>query len=123
MAGLEEYIPSKERPWDRGRAAHLLRRAGFAPSEGEVRRAREDGPGATVDRLVDAGADSAGHDELDALGERLSRRDDVGALRAWWLMRMCRTERPLAARMAVFWHNHFATSNVKVKNAPMMLGQ
>jgi len=36
---------------------------------------------------------------------------------------MVYTARPLAARLAVFWHNHFATSNVKVNRPALMLQQ
>lgn len=121
---LKPYVPSSRRPWDRAAAAHLLRRAGFAPCEREVRAALADGLGATVDRLVDGRADSARHDELNSLGEALAARgEQVEPLRGWWLQRMCHTARPLHARMAVFWHNHFATSNTKVASPPMMLQQ
>jgi uncharacterized protein (DUF1800 family) len=76
-----------------------------------------------VDRLIDDDADAPEHDELDAVGPALALRDDIAALRGWWLMRMLKTQRPLQARMAVFWHSHFATSNVKVRSAALMLQQ
>lgn len=123
MSGLAPFEPSAVNPWDRGSASHLLRRAGFAPSEEEVQRAISDGPELTVGRLVEDGADSARADELDVLGQSIAVRDDIDALRGWWLLRMCNTDRPLRARMAVFWHNHFATSNAKVKSTALMLGQ
>jgi uncharacterized protein (DUF1800 family) len=123
MGALKPFKPSAARPWDRAAAAHLLRRAGFAPSEEEVARALEEGPGSAVRRLVEPGPESARSDELDLLGESLGVRNDIDAMRGWWLLRMCSTDRPLAARMAAFWHNHFATSNAKVRSAALMLGQ
>lgn len=110
-------------PWTRGQATHLLRRAGFCPSEAEIRRAVAEGLEATVDRLVFSAESGTAHDELDAIGERLAAADNVDRLRAWWLQRLAVTERPLAARMSLLWHDHFATSNVKVRSATMMLNQ
>lgn len=123
MNGLKPYQPSAARPWNWAAAAHLLRRAGFAPRAAEVRDALRDGPAATMERLIGETGDTPEHDELDELGAKLAVRDNLDALRGWWLLRMCRTKRPLRARLAVFWHNHFATSNVKVKSAAMMLQQ
>jgi uncharacterized protein (DUF1800 family) len=40
-----------------------------------------------------------------------------------WLYRMLHTARPLEEKMTLFWHNHFATSNTKVANAPAMYAQ
>lgn len=82
-----------------------------------------EGPESTVRRLVEDGAESGRADELDILGQDIAVRDDLDALRAWWLLRMVYTDRPLRARMAVFWHNHFATSNAKVRSTALMLGQ
>ena len=123
MNSLREYTPSAERPWDRAAAAHLLRRAGFTPSEGELRVALEAGPRATAERVLSDEPDCAAHNELDEFGASLAIRDDIAALRGWWLLRMCRTARPLHARLSVLWHNHFATSNAKVSSAALMLRQ
>jgi uncharacterized protein (DUF1800 family) len=40
-----------------------------------------------------------------------------------WLTRMLYTRRPLQEKMALFWHNHFATANSKVGNAVLMQQQ
>ncbi len=120
---LTAFEPDADHPWDRAAASPLLRRMGFAPSEEEIQQVLADGPGATVDRIIDTSDDSTEHDEIDGLGERLAGRNDIAALRGWWLLRMCRTRRPLHARMNAFWHSHFATSNQKVNSAPMMFAQ
>lgn len=120
---LKPFEPGASRPWDRAAAQHLLRRAGFAASEEESRAALEAGPKEAVNRLVAGSTESERHAELDALGKSLALRDDLAGLRGWWLLRMCHTKRPLHARMTLFWHNHFATSNAKVRNSAMMLQQ
>lgn len=123
MTSLAPYKPTRANPWDRAHAAHLLRRSGFSPSESEILQALEQGPAQTVRSMLEPGGDSPSHDELDQLGRALAVRDNIESLRGWWLLRMCRTTRPLAARMSVFWHNHFATSNAKVRSAALMLQQ
>ena len=104
MNELTPYTPSDDRPWNRTAVSHLLRRAGFSPSESEVQEALADGPAAAVDRLVNPPAESSRFHEVDALGESLSIRNDISSLRGWWLLRLRHTVAPLKARMAVFWH-------------------
>jgi Protein of unknown function (DUF1800) len=41
----------------------------------------------------------------------------------WWAERMLITPRPLEEKLALFWHNHFATSQQKVLNYEFMLRQ
>lgn len=110
-------------PWDLPAAAHLLRRAGFQPSTDEIERCLKDGPSATVDRLLTAPEESSRARELDDIERSVQHSDSIDAVRGWWLKRMVRTSRPLHARLSVFWHNHFATSNEKVRSAPMMMRQ
>ncbi len=117
---LKAYTPTKSRPWDRAAAASLLRRAGFCPSRQELSDAVSLGPSDTVDRLIDEPERSPRALELDGLASAMASRGDVAALRGWWLLRMRHTSRPLAARLSVFWHNHFATSHEKVRDAGLM---
>jgi uncharacterized protein (DUF1800 family) len=44
-------------------------------------------------------------------------------LRAWWLREMLVTPSPLTERMTLFWHNHFATSQQKVRADRLMYRQ
>ncbi len=122
---LSPWIPSADDPWDRSKAAHLLRRAGFEPSLAERELAFHAGLDPTVERLISTAADDPRHDELDALGPTIARRDTLGVahLRHWWLARAVKTNRPFHARLTHFWHNHFATSNTKIRNAAAMLQQ
>lgn len=123
MNPLAPFQADAVRPWDRRRATHLLRRAGFAPNEAEIRSAVEVGLTETVRRLIESTEESERVRELDALAGPLAERDDIDGLRAWWIGRIRHTQRPLLARMTLFWHNHFATSNAKVRDARLMLAQ
>ena len=44
-------------------------------------------------------------------------------LALWWSQRMVATPRPLEEKMTLFWHDHFATSEVKVRDYRKMLLQ
>ncbi|HEY5306955.1 MAG TPA: DUF1800 domain-containing protein, partial [Casimicrobiaceae bacterium] len=45
------------------------------------------------------------------------------ALRAWWVQEMLATPSPLTERMTLFWHNHFVSSQQKVRVARLMYAQ
>ena len=115
------YEPSPKRPWNLRGAAHLLRRAGFGPSWGELKRALSDGPQRTVDRLLRPDADVASfnrahdNDEVVAAGS-----GSAEPLRAWWLRRMIETPHPLLEKMTLFWHDFFATSAARVPRGSLM---
>jgi uncharacterized protein DUF1800 len=44
-------------------------------------------------------------------------------LGVWWANRMLTTKRPLEEKLTLFWHGHFATGDVKVRDYRMMLRQ
>src|SRR5262249_51029075 len=48
---------------------------------------------------------------------------EIAQFRAWWLWGMQESGHPLREKLALFWHNHFATSNAKVLNARLMFEQ
>ncbi len=116
------FAPTKEAPWDLRRVVHLHRGAGFAATWGELQRDLKDGPGPSVERLLSGKSRSEGvADDFARHAARLARlavdAGDVGRLKAWWVYRMLLGPDPLAERMTLFWHNHFATSAGKVKLA------
>ena len=41
----------------------------------------------------------------------------------WWSNRMLSSPRPLEEKMTLFWHNHFATSETKVRDYRKLLLQ
>src|SRR5687767_7174436 len=101
---------------------HLLRRAGFGGSPDEVDIYAELGLSGATDILlnyeqlpddVDAKIGQAGHVGVTTRGEFLPSRNITDA-RQRWLFRMIHTRRPLQEKMALFWHNHFATAYSKI---------
>ncbi len=54
---------------------------------------------------------------------RLVASDDGEQLRGWWLYGMLHAGHPLREKLTLFWHNHFATSLLKVQDATLMFRQ
>ena len=59
----------------------------------------------------------------DLLGSSASGSSDARRLQAWWLYRMCFTPEPLLERLTLMWHDHFATSMLKVDDVAAMHAQ
>ena len=71
-------------------------------------------------------ADAATQDKIKRDASKATRRaqvTDIADLMGWWLERMRESVDPLEEKMTLFWHGHFATSFVKVKNAYYMWRQ
>ncbi len=120
------YQPTDEYPWNLKRAVHLHRRAGFAASWSDLQRDLEAGPEASISRLlkgntVDQPSDLDGIS--NTIGDAAIASGNPQRLKAWWLYRMVTTTDPLGEQLALMWHNHFATSNRKVKNLVLMRQQ
>ncbi|QEL18196.1 DUF1800 domain-containing protein [Limnoglobus roseus] len=122
----QAYTPTADNPWDAKKVGHLYRRAGFGASSAELDAGVKDGPEVTLDRMLNGGpadADFEQSSEFMASERSLPAGTPAVQLAAWWLYRMLRTPHPLREKLSLFWHNHFATSIVKVQNARYMLGQ
>lgn len=115
----EPYVPDATRPWDRARAAHLFRRAGFGAGAAELEAALKRAPQETIRDLVAAAAPS----DLEATARPSLSSNDCRGLSAWWLYWMLETKAPLLEKMTLFWHGHFATGAEKVRDAETMLQQ
>jgi uncharacterized protein (DUF1800 family) len=59
----------------------------------------------------------------DLLGDAAAGGGDIRRLQAWWLFRMLFTPDPLTERLTLVWHNHFATSQLKVEDVEAMRRQ
>jgi uncharacterized protein (DUF1800 family) len=116
-AGWDRYAPGPDDPWDLARVVHLHRRAGFAATWRELERDQSSGPDASIDRLLSGTARAEGVPaDFAAIADKLveSGSKDIGRLKAWWVYRMVAGPDPLGERLALFWHDHFATSAAKV---------
>ncbi len=119
------WQPTALDPWGRKWAAHLYRRATFGYSRDDLIEAERLGPQRTLDLLLEGRPRSAElRETLIDVGRLAVERDDVGdQLRGWWLYCMLQGGHPLREKMTLFWHNHFATSLVKVQNPALMFRQ
>ncbi|MEO6627227.1 MAG: DUF1800 domain-containing protein, partial [Aquihabitans sp.] len=126
----------------RSAVAHLLRRAGFGGHPDEVDALAEFGYEGAVDRVCqldkpDPAADAIPPPTLESAafadardGDREAKRlasqrlrRDSRAIIMWWLKRMVAAEQPLREKLTFLWHDHFATSLIKVKRPALMLQQ
>jgi len=101
---------------------HLLRRVGFGAAPGDVDRYAQMGYATALDALinyekiydgVDEWIGQAGYVGITVTG-RLTPDANITHARQRWLFRMVHSERPLQEKMALFWHNHFATGFNKI---------
>ena len=97
-------------------ASRLLWRAGFGPAPGEAKKfaGRFEHVNAAVRSITRSrrkealtGPEPRGQDDLP-----LAPNDAYGDDALWWLDRMVRTTRPFDERMALIWHDWFATGDV-----------
>lgn len=105
--------------------AHLLRRAGFGCSPAEGEKYSRMGLRASIDHLVDFHLiegdvdDFIGHPDYLGIetgeGGEFKPNEDLHHARQRQLFRMVHSERPLQEKMALFWHNHFATGFNKLE--------
>jgi len=116
-------MPNKE---SLAQMAHLMRRAGFGATREELDRYVAMGYEATVEELIDPPQD------MPAGNMALLLRYMPGCLLPGgvpqpgqynWMFNMITTKRPLEEKVALFWHQVFATGNSKVDNCDQMLEQ
>lgn len=123
-------------------ARHLLNRTGFAASEKEINTYAELTREAAIDRLLAQILTQAQTEppawikdpiisprklrEMSDTEREAERKDNIEKgflLREWWYREMLTTSSPLTEKMTLFWHNHFATSQQKVRYNKLMYQQ
>ena len=123
-------------PWNARTAAHLLRRAGFGGTPGDVARlaamnahdavesfihfADASSLPSTPDNVYDPRPELAALRGADSQARAMARqdinrkqRDSIGDMQLWWLNRMLLTPAPLQEKMTLFFHGHFTTAAVQ----------
>jgi uncharacterized protein (DUF1800 family) len=124
----ERFVPGRDAPWDLRRVVHLHRRAGFAATWDELQRDLKDGPETAINRLLEGRSHSRGvPDDFSQFADRLADLalavPESSRLKGWWVYRMLCGPDPLNERLTLMWHNHFATSNLKVNDLALMRRQ
>jgi len=106
---------------------HILRRLAFGASPAELAAWSSMSIDAVIDRLLNYESLSTDHDSKIGLpdyvgittqsGQPFSPNTLINDARQRWLFRMVHSQRPLEEKMAMFWHNHFATAYSKLSGA------
>ncbi len=122
-------------------ARHLLNRTGFSASASEVATYSKLTRAEAVDRLlagtrqeaetpppawVSKGYTPKKYRDMSREEQEVARKLNLQQaleLREWWLGEMLTTSSPFTEKMTLFWHNHFATSQQKVKYTLLMYNQ
>jgi len=113
-------------PRENWHVEHVLRRAAFGPSAADLARFADVSAAAVIDHLVnyerqpddvDTKIGNADYAGIATRGRPFSPDTNIDDARQRWLFRMAHSERPLQEKMALFWHNHFATAYSKIAGA------
>ena len=97
--------------------AHLMRRAGFGATRDELEGLTERGYEQTVDQLLNPEEQpEVDRYMLHRYHPTVQHPDTFIAARLNWLYHLVNTKRPLQEKMALFWHNVFATGLAKVEH-------
>ena len=123
-------------------ARHLLNRTGFAAGAAEINQFSGLTRHAAAVKIVAGSKESAAtpvpkwvsepiipaskYRDMTREAREEERKLNVERaidLREWWFREMLATSSPLTEKMTLFWHNHFATSQQKVRHSTLMFRQ
>ncbi|HLJ11205.1 MAG TPA: DUF1800 domain-containing protein [Planctomycetaceae bacterium] len=125
-AAWQPFVPDSSNPWNDVKVAHLYRRSGFGTNWATIATGVQSTPAALVERIVSgAGPEETGDFEAEVarLREGVVKGNNALEAKALWLYRMLYSPHPLRERLTLFWHNHFATSNAKVRSLRLIQQQ
>ncbi|MBL8308822.1 MAG: DUF1800 domain-containing protein [Burkholderiales bacterium] len=138
-AASPAYSPNAALGFDDAR--HLLNRTSFAAQIGDIERFAQLTRAQAVDQLLAETRRQAAYpvpawasryerpyrpDMSPEERNKVNRREQVERgleLRTWWIAEMLSTPTPFTEKMTLFWHNHFATGQQKVRVAQLMYRQ
>ncbi|MFT7620837.1 MAG: hypothetical protein ACI97A_004495, partial [Planctomycetota bacterium] len=108
-------------------ARHLLSRSGFGATPHQIDRYAKAGLDATLGAVFEGDTKSEKirrrWQRRRALSRRISVRGDSSQLQASWFLSAATSPLPLREKIALFWHDHFATANTKVDDLVAMEAQ
>jgi len=112
-------------PFGVPQANRLLHRAGFGPVPGQAEQLVSLGLTGAVYSLTrpSGAANLVGPEPTDDDGNPLAPADAWGHDGLWWLDRMVRSDQPLVERLALVFHDWFATSQDGVSKPQQMIDQ
>ncbi len=112
-------------PFGVEQATRLMERAGFGPVPGQAEQLASLGLVGAVQSLTrpSGAATLSGPPPVDDDGDPIAPADVWGHDHIWWLDRMVSTDQPLVERMALVFHDWFATSNDGVSKQQQMIDQ
>jgi hypothetical protein len=112
-------------PFGVSQATRLLQRAGFGAVPGQAEQLASLGLLGAVQSLARPSGTAvlSGPPPTDDEGHPLAPADAWGHDHLWWLDRMVRTNQPLVERMALIFHDWFATSLANVSRQQQMIDQ
>ena len=122
---VDTPVPVLTQPPSAADIRRLLWRAGFGPAPAQVAKLQGKSHEAAVLTLTrpQGAAALVGPEPRDERGRALAPADAWGHDHLSWLDRMIRSDQPLVERMALIWHDWFATSNDGVGSQQLMLDQ
>ena len=117
--------PPTDDSLSRSEAERLLWRAGFGPRPGAAEQLSALGRRAAVESLTRPSGDATltGAAPRDQNGAPIDPNNVWGHDHLWWLDRMVRSSHQLVERMALIWHDWFATTDSDVNDSAMMIEQ
>lgn len=131
-AGLAPYAG----PWTRAEAAHLARRVLFGSTKRDIDALSAMSAQAAVSAVlspvaalaepvayVKSGSVVAGGAWVDGVYDASVDTQRFYFAQTWWINAMLNQPLSITEKMTLFWHNHFATSNVAVKDARSIVKQ
>ncbi len=129
-------------PMGADEARFFLTRTGFAPGADELAQYQHLSRQQAVDRVLQQTRTEASSAAPEAVRQsyygprqfkdtsepqkkalRQLEAKQAMQLRDWWLAEMLATPSPLTERMTLFWHNHFVSSQQKVRHTKLMYEQ
>src|SRR5206468_3425376 len=114
-AQFDRFTPSSSQAFDDRWVSHLYRRAGFGASVEQLDQFKSKSPEDVLDALFNFDpADDPLASEFESLAGFVNPNNPQ-PVQDWWIFRMLNSPHPLQEKIALFWHNRFATSLGKVE--------
>ena len=124
---LAPYEPTVAAPWNLARVRHLHWRAGFGATWKELTDGVDCGHEWTLTMLLEgkrtAGVPADGEDLIEALERGAMQSGMLERAQGVWIWRMLYSADPFGERLALHWHDHFATSVEKLASVAPLVRQ